>query len=236
MAGINIRSVAFSYPDRQVFSHLNLKIKPGEFLGISGLNGSGKTTLLYLLNGLIPHEIKGKFKGEVLIDDLSTRKNKVHSLSKKVGLVFQNPDFSLFNLTVKDEIAFGRPQADVTAILKLIGLSGYADRDPQSLSFGQKQLVSLAAVLAMDTPYLLLDEPTAMLDYKNSLNLYRLLLQLNQQGKTIIIADHDTELLARYCQRIIILDQGKIKLNSPAKTIFKHTVKLNRLGIRVPKL
>lgn len=236
MAGIKLQSVYFSYAEKPVLVNLNLNIKPTEFLGISGVNGSGKSTLLYLLNGLIPHEIKGRLKGEVLIDNLSTRDSTVSCFSKKVGFVFQNPDFSLFNLTVKEEIIFGRPEADVTKALKLVGLCGLADRDPQSLSFGQKQLVCLAAVLALNTPYLVLDEPTAMLDYKNALNFYSILQRLNRQGKTIIIVDHDTALLKQSCSRLIILDQGKIQADGRPAEILAQTKLLNRFGLRPPSL
>lgn len=223
MPGIKLQSVSFSYLQTPVLSNFSLTINPGDFLGITGTNGSGKSTLLYLLNKLIPHHISGKLTGK-FVNDISSR------------LVFQNPEFSLFNLTVKEEILFGNPKANVASALKLVGLDGYADRDPQTLSFGQKQKVCLAAALAADPDYLLLDEPTAMLDYKSSVELYEILTQLNKAGKTIIVVEHDTDFLLKYCQLTLIIDSGKIKSFGPTKKVFAQKNLLKSLGIKIPHL
>ena len=183
MTGIKLQSVSFRYQKTPVLQNLSFEINQGNFLGITGTNGSGKSTLLYLLNGLIPHEIPGKLSGKIFLNNVTSR------------LVFQNPDFSIFNLTIREEITFGNPQADVASALNLVGLNGYADRDPQTLSFGQKQKICLAAALAVNPDYLLLDEPTAMLDYKSSVELYEILKNLNKAGKTIIVVEHDTDFL-----------------------------------------
>lgn len=222
MPGIKLQSVYFSYQKTPVLKNLSLIINPGDFLGITGTNGSGKSTLLYLLNGLIPHQISGKLSGEIFIDNISSR------------LVFQNPDFSLFNLTVKEEILFGNPQANVASALKKVGLSGYSDRDPQTLSFGQKQKICLAGALAVNPDYLLLDEPTAMLDYKSSLELYEILQKLNQQGKTIIVVEHDTDFLLKYARQVLILDSGKINSFGSPKKVFSNKSLLKNLGIKIP--
>ena len=140
---ISINNLTFSYgKDRKILQNVSIEIKKGSFLGISGVNGSGKTTFTYLLNGLIPQFIKGTLLGEVYIDDLSTKTNSIASLSKKVGMVFQNPDFSIFNLTVKEEIEFGLRNLNlnnqsqrIKKALDLVGLTGYLEKDPQTLSF-----------------------------------------------------------------------------------------------------
>jgi len=236
MPGIELRQVSVSYAGRRALTNLNWTVKPASFWGITGVNGSGKSTLLYLLNGLIPHEIKARFSGQVLVDKVSTRNKPVSWFSQKVSLVFQNPDFSLFNLTVKEEVSFNNLEADVTATLKAVGLQGFANRDPQTLSFGQKQKLCLAAVLARRPDYLVLDEPTAMLDYKSSLELYEILKRLNRQGKTIIVVEHDTDLLLQYAQSCLILDSGKVRAMGKAKTVLAQKNLLRRLGIKIPQL
>lgn len=217
-SGIIFSHVSFSYtPNQPVLKDLNLQIKPGDFLTITGRNGSGKSTLTYLLNGLIPHEIKGNFQGEVTIDSTSTRKKPVSFFAAKVGLVFQNPDFSLFNLTVKDELAFGLTnlhhknlEVKIKQALDQVRMFNYLNRDPQTLSFGQKQKVCLAGVLALNPDYLVLDEPTAMLDHPSAVELYQILTDLNRQGKTIIVIEHHQEFIAKFSRKTLNLNQGQI--------------------------
>jgi len=238
--GINLQNVSFSYPQgKKILKNISLKIKSGDFLGITGINGSGKSTLAHLLNGLIPHQIPGKLTGKILIDGISTSQENVPFFAKKVGMVFQNPDFSLFNLTVKEELLFGlknlkldNKEKRFKSALKTVSLTGFINRDPQTLSFGEKQKVCLASVLALDTDYLVLDEPTSMLDYKNSLEIYQILAKLNNQGKTIVTIDHNTDLLNQFTKKAVILDQGKIKIQGPANTVFKRSSMLKKLGIK----
>lgn len=217
-SGITLSQVSFSYLKNQpVLKNINLQIKPGDFLTITGINGSGKSTLTYLLNGLIPHQIKGYFQGKVTIDSISTREKPVSFFAAKVGLVFQNPDFSLFNLTVKEEVAFGLKNLKldhldqrIKCALDQVRMWKYLKRDPQSLSFGQKQKICLACALALNPDYLVLDEPTAMLDHPSAIELYQILTQLNQQGKTIIVVEHHQEFISRFSKTTLILHQGKI--------------------------
>uniref|UniRef100_A0A7C4M0S0 ABC transporter ATP-binding protein n=1 Tax=candidate division CPR3 bacterium TaxID=2268181 RepID=A0A7C4M0S0_UNCC3 len=241
--GIKIQKVFFSYiKNNPVLNNISLNIKAGTFLGITGVNGSGKSTFAYLLNGIIPHLLKGQLQGKVLIDGISTKTKNVAYFSKKVGIVFQNPDFSLFNLTVKEEIAFGlknlslnNQENRIKRALKNVGMTNFALRDPQTLSLGEKEKLSLASVLALDTQYIVLDEPTAQLDYKNSLDLYKILSRLNKEGKTIITIEHDTDFLWDYTYETIILDKGQIILYGPTKKILKNINLLKKLGIKTPK-
>ncbi|MDZ7586127.1 MAG: ABC transporter ATP-binding protein [Patescibacteria group bacterium] len=217
-SGIVFSNVSFSYSKNQlVLKNINLTIKPGSFLAITGINGSGKSTLAYMLNGLIPHQIKGCFSGQVTIDSISTRDKPVSFFAAKVSLVFQNPDFSLFNLTVKEELAFGLKNLHHTDLdqkiahaLKQVRMFKYLNRDPQSLSFGQKQKICLACALALNPDYLVLDEPTAMLDQPSAIELYQILVQLHQQGKTIIVIEHHQEFITKYAQSTLKLHQGQI--------------------------
>jgi energy-coupling factor transporter ATP-binding protein EcfA2 len=239
--GIQLDKVSFSYVSgSSQLKDISLQIPKGTFFGISGVNGSGKTTLSLLLNGLIPHEIQGKFSGEVLIDGVNTKKKPVSFFAGKIGMLFQNPDFMLFNLTVFDEIAFGlkqkEPAQKVLKALEMVGLDRFEKRDPQTLSLGEKQKICLAGVLARDTEYIVLDEPVAMLDYKAAVNLYKLLKTLNEQyGKTIIVIEHDTDFLKAFAKQVIILDQGQIVLKGDAESVFSHKEKIKTLGIKIPQ-
>jgi len=234
--------VTFSYPDKpDILSNINICIPQGTFVGISGVNGSGKSTLTYCMNGLIPHSIAGTFMGTVSVDGISTRAKDVAYFAHKIGMVFQNPDFSLFNLTVSEEIGFGLKNLtgkifknDISKALREVGLINYETRDPQTLSFGEKQKVCLASVLALDVSYIILDEPTAMLDWKSSVELYEMLNKLNKSGKTIITVEHDTDFLWKYTHQVIILDQGRIKVSGATKKVLSKSRLLTSLGIKNP--
>lgn len=241
--GISLQNVSVSYAkNTHILENINLEIKSGTFLGIVGVNGSGKTTLIQLLNGLIPHEIQAKLTGDIVIDEINTRSKQVSYFAGKIGMLFQNPDFMLFNLTVAEEIAFGlnnlkiskQPERTKKA-LNDVGLSGFENRDPQTLSFGQKQKVALACVLAMNTPYIVLDEPVAMLDYKSAVNLYEVLTDLNKAGKTIIVVEHDTDFLMAHAKETVIIDKGKIFLHGATQTVFAKKSELKRIGIKNPQ-
>jgi len=239
--GIQLDKVSFSYSSGATqLKNISLQISKGTFFGVSGVNGSGKTTLSLLLNGLIPHEIQGKLSGDVLIDGVNTRKKPVSYFAGKIGMLFQNPDFMLFNLTVFDEIAFGlrqkEPAQKVLEALDMVGLTKFGKRDPQTLSLGEKQKICLAGVLARDTEYIVLDEPVAMLDYKAAVSLYKLLKSLNENyGKTIIVIEHDTDFLKAFAKQVIILDQGEIVLEGSATSVFSHKEKIKQLGIKIPQ-
>lgn len=240
--GIQLKRVSFSYNKKQqILAQISLNINRGEFLGITGINGSGKSTFTYLLNGLIPHAIYGYLSGQVAIDGEDTRRKNVSYFARKVGMVFQNPDFSLFNLTVGEEIAFGLKNLKLNNInkrikraLSQVDLPNFDKRDPQTLSLGEKQRVNLACVLALETKYIVLDEPTAQLDYKSAFSLYQLLKKLNRQGKTIIVVEHDTDFLAKFSQKTLILDKGKIAQFDKTFKVLSNKNMLNKLGIKVP--
>ena len=214
-----ISHLTLTYPGHPAtLKNLTWELNRGEWLGITGSNGSGKTSLLYCLSGLIPRHINAKITGKTLIN-------------QTVGIVFQNPDFSIFNLTVAEEVAFGAT-ANVNQALKAVGIWQYRHTDPQTLSYGEKQKVCLAGILARNPAVILLDEPTAMLDYHSSLKLYQLLARLNRQGKTIITVEHDTQLLYNFTQRTLILDRGKMAAFGPTKVVFKKRALFKRLGLR----
>ena len=243
--GITVKNLCFTYhgSSKKVLDGVNLKIEDGDFIGVVGPTGSGKTTLLYCLNGLIPNSIKGKFYGEVLVDGVPTTSCKVSELAKKVGIVFQDPDWQLFSVTVKDEVAFGlknlrmdRVEERVREALKTVGLEGFEDVEPYRLSQGQKQMLCIACVVAMQPKTILLDEPTSNLDYKNTKNVYGLLRRLNrEEGKTIVVVEHDTDLLAEYAEKILVINDGKIVKNGSKEEVFSDCRLLENLGIKIPR-
>jgi len=241
--GIFLNHVSFQYGAApKELNDITAFVAAGSFCAITGTNGSGKTTLTYLLNGLIPHQIDGKLSGNVLIDGVNTKDKSVSYFSRKVGLVFQNPDFMIFNLTLREEIAFGLSNLGfdhiderIASALADVGLMGYERRDPHTLSMGQKQKLCIASVLAMETPYIVLDEPTAMLDYKNTLHLYQLLTSLHRKGKTIIIVEHDTDFLFTYASHILLLDKGALVIEGKPEKVFSQRQKLRQMGIKIPK-
>ena len=149
----------------------------------------------------------------------------------------------LFNLTVAEEIAFGLKNLNLTGqsariskALNDVGLSGFEKRDPQTLSLGEKQKVAIACVLAIDTPYIVLDEPIAMLDYKSAVNLYQLLSTLHKKyNKTIIVVEHDTDFLLTHTKEIAIIDKGKILMHGATQYIFSRQAKLKQIGIKIPQ-
>ncbi len=241
--GIQIDNLSYRYHKHDLLlKNINLQIEPNSFLGITGVNGSGKTTLSLLFNGLIPHEISGKMTGNVFVDGVNTRKESVAFFARKVGMLFQNPDFMLFNMSVREEIEFGlknfgikNASEIIVSSLKTVGLVGFEKRDPNSLSLGEKQKVALACVLALDTEYIVLDEPAAMLDYKSAVNLYKLLSQLHQfHGKTIIVIEHDTDFLYNFAKNVILIDGGEIIHRGNTEEFFKNKKLLSDKGIKIP--
>jgi len=241
-SGITLDNVWFAYEKNcPVIKNISLKICQGDYLSIIGINGSGKSTLTYLFNGLIPHFVRGHLTGDVTVDGINTRTKNVAYFAKKVGMLFQNPDFSLFNLTVVQEIEFGlknlqldKQKDRIRRALSFVGLTAYSQRDPQTLSLGEKQKVSLACILAQDTNYIVLDEPTAMLDYKSSLELYKILGNLHREGKTIIVVEHDTDLIWQFSQKVLILDKGSLQAFGLTKKILTRKKLLQTFAIKPP--
>jgi energy-coupling factor transporter ATP-binding protein EcfA2 len=239
---IELKDLRFSYPGRDVLDGITIDIKDGDFAGITGSTGSGKTTLAYCFNGLIPHAIRGKLKGSVKVAGIETRKAKISSLARKVGFVFQDPDWQLFSLSVRDEIEFGlknlrmnNVDRRVSEALRMAGLEGCEESVPHRLSHGQKQLLCIASVLAMEPEIIVLDEPASQLDHRSTMNVYGILKRLNREGKTIIVIEHNTDLLTEYASRVMLLDDGKIAGNGRPKDVLSDRKMLNRLGVKIPE-
>jgi len=242
-SGISLHNVSFTYRDgTTALYEVTLNIQRGSFFGITGSNGSGKTTLVQLLNGLIPYHVEGALMGNITIDDINTRHHSVGFLARQVGVVFQNPEWMICNLTVEEEVAFGPKNMKLGEIknrvydaLEAVGLREKSHVDPNTLSFGQKQKLAIACVLAMGTPYIVLDEPSAMLDYQSAVHVYELLQKLHAKGKTIITVEHDTDLLFSFADTICILNEGKCIVNDNTQQAFSNHVMLKKMGIKIPR-
>lgn len=194
-------------------------IERGSFIGLIGRNGSGKTTLAKHLNGLIRPT-----QGTVTVDGLDASKHSVGEMAAHVGFVFQNPDHQIFCSTAKEEIAFG-PTAlgldgatvfkRVDEMLTLFDLHRYEDVSPATLGYGERRAVALSSVLAIRTPILVLDEPTAGLDHRLAARFLGTIEKLNQRGVTIVMISHDMRAVYRYCTHVLELEDGKVVQYGP---------------------
>jgi energy-coupling factor transport system ATP-binding protein len=219
---------------------VSLTIEDGEFVAIMGPNGAGKTTLVKHFNGLLKPT-----KGRVLVDEVDTRKTSVAKLARDVGFVFQNPDNQLFSETVEEEIAFALRNFGfkkntllkrVTWALNLLGLTEYRKTSPFMLSGGERKRVALASVLAWDPKVVVLDEPTIGQDYKQKEKLRQFIIQLNTQGKTVVVVTHDVEFVADSNPRIILMAEGEIIADDNASDVLTNVGVLTKASIIPPQV
>ncbi|MTV48396.1 ATP-binding cassette domain-containing protein [Heliobacillus mobilis] len=215
-----------------------LTIDAGEMIAVVGRNGAGKTTLTKHFNGLLRPTT-----GTVLLDGQDTAKLPVAQLARTVGYVFQNPDHQIFHERLFDEIAFGPRNLGlrgdelttrVDSALKAVDLTDYRDRDPGELSRGQRKRAALASVLAMETAVIILDEPTSGQDYQESEQIMAILQELNRRGHTIIFITHDMELVQEHACRVLLIDDGKLVIDSPPRELFRQEQALTSAGLRLP--
>ncbi len=223
---------------------VSFNIWPGEFIGLIGHTGSGKSTLLQLLTALEePASGTVYFKGQDIFEKKYDRKK----LRGKVGLVFQYPEHQLFAETVFADVCFGplnmgvdRKQAELTAYdtIKKVGLEDECFyKSPFDLSGGQKRRVAIAGVLAMKPEVLILDEPTAGLDPKGRDELLDMIASLREDaGMTIILVSHSMEDVARYAERIMVMNKGKLLLDDTVSAVFMHQSELKSAGLAVPEV
>ncbi|RDU21763.1 energy-coupling factor transporter ATPase [Anaerosacchariphilus polymeriproducens] len=228
----------------QALKNINLEINDGEFIGIIGHTGSGKSTLIQHLNGLIK-AVSGEiyYNGEDIYDkDFDMKK-----LRSKVGLVFQYPEHQLFEVDVFQDVCFGpknlglsKNEAELRAFEALRSVGFPEDlfyQSPFDLSGGQKRRVAIAGVLAMNPDVLILDEPTAGLDPKGRDEILDQLVQLHEEKKmTIILVSHSMEDVARYVNRIIVMNQGEILYDQTPKNVFQHYKELEEIGLAAPQV
>ncbi|WP_269850556.1 ATP-binding cassette domain-containing protein [Methanosarcina horonobensis] len=244
---IEIKDLWYTYPGRSepTLKGVNLKIEEGEFVLLTGPTGCGKSTLLKTLNGIIPHESGGIFSGKIKIAGIETGDSNQTEISRRVGLVFQNPDDQIFSTTVEDEVAFGpenlcfeRPEIDkkVEEALKMVGMSGHRFDSTNSLSGGQKQRICIASMLAMMPEVLAMDEPVSQMDPAGTREILNTVRELNRKLKiTILLVEHRLHELMPFADRVVIMDSGKIIFDQPASKAFDQLDVFHRLGLRVPE-
>ncbi|MDO9531802.1 MAG: energy-coupling factor transporter ATPase [Deltaproteobacteria bacterium] len=244
---IKITDLYFRYKKapRPVFDGLNLSVRPGERVCVLGPSEAGKSTLALTLQGLIPRLIKGEFRGRIEVDGVDTATCRPRQLAGRVGILLQDFEAQLFSTRVDQEVAFGPenlglPREElrrrVRECLALVGLEGLDDRDPASLSGGQRQLLALAAVLSLAPKLLVLDEPTTDLDPVRVEELLATLDRLSRtRDFTLVFLGEDLR-LARFCSRIVLLARGKILADGPPEVILREVERLRGLGLNPPEL
>lgn len=249
MATIQTEGLTYRYGigtpfEKTAVDHVDLEIEAGSFVGIIGHTGSGKSTLIQHLNGLLrPTE------GKVLLDgvDIWADKSKMRQMRFRVGLVFQYPEYQLFEIDVLTDVCFGpknqglgKEECEKRALeaLKLVGLKEkYYKSSPFELSGGQKRRVAIAGVLAMRPKVLILDEPTAGLDPKGRDDILDQIAYLHKQSDmTVILVSHSMEDIARYADRIIVMNKGSVMHNGAPKEVFAHYQELEKIGLAAPQV
>ncbi len=225
MEVIRFNNLSYTYRNGSspALKELTFKVAEGETLGVIGLNGSGKTTLSYCLCGIIPHYLHGTMTGDVIINGKNTRDIPLHQLTGDIGIVLQDPNIQLLMPTVEDDIAFGLENHNlprekiaerIEHALSITGTQGLRQKNPNRLSGGEKQLVALATVLALNPSIIIFDESLSMLDSRATEQVMRVMLRLKENGTTMVIIDH-TGKGSRVYDKVFVLEDGRIVHRGP---------------------
>ena len=246
---LELKNLSFVYGkgtpfEKRAVDNVSLQITQGELVGVIGHTGSGKSTLMQMLNGLLrPAE------GQVLLDgrDIWEQPKKIREVRFKVGMVFQYPEYQLFEETVYKDIAFGaqnrglegealdravRDAADFTGLKPSL-----LEKSPFDLSGGEQRRAAIAGVIAMDPEVLVLDEPTAGLDpMGREVLLSQIMRYHKERGNTVLLVSHSMEDIARVADRILVMNKGKLAMLAPTKEVFRHGDELRAFGLKVPQI
>ena len=248
---IKVSNLTYIYNEEMPFSSkalndISFEIKDGDFVGLIGHTGSGKSTLIQHLNGLLKPS-----SGKIFINDFDITNNEVNltDIRKRVGVVFQYPEYQLFEETIEKDIAFGPSNLDldedeiknrVKVSMESVGLDyeEYKDKSPFDLSGGQKRRVAIAGVIAMNPEVLILDEPTAGLDPGGRDEIFNLIKRLHKENNmTIILSSHSMDDMAKIANTIIVMNKGKIEFMGTPKEVFKgNTDRLKSIGLDIPQV
>ncbi|MFX0075291.1 MAG: energy-coupling factor ABC transporter ATP-binding protein [Candidatus Hermodarchaeota archaeon] len=238
---IMINNVDFVYSNGTVaLKHVSLNVKQGEFIAIMGQNGAGKTTLIRTLNGLVRPT-----GGNIYIDGENIETKTIATLSKKVGIVFQNPMHQLFSNTLEDEIKFSLKnlnlekeeiQSKVNQILKQFNLEKYRKRSPLNLSGGESKKLALASIICRDPDILVFDEPTLGQDAKEIKFFLELVKNELEEGKTIIMVTHNIEFTIEHVPRTILMSGGRIITDGPTQNIFSNEFLVAKSSLVMPQV
>jgi energy-coupling factor transport system ATP-binding protein len=238
---IRVENVHYTYPGGvKALDGVSLTIQPGEKVALVGQNGSGKSTLARHLNGLLRPE-----QGQVRIGDWETSAHSPAKMARQVAYAFQNPDEQLFHQNVWGEVAFGpgnlgvspeQVRDHVEQALALFGLGAFAQTNPRDLGYSGRKRVALASTVAMQTPLLVFDEPTAGLDANEQAQFSRVIELLREQGKTVLVISHDMDFLAENFDRFVLLRAGKVVLDADVQTFFSRSDILQACGQVAPQM
>ena len=240
---IEIKNLVYSYEEavKSAVDDVSLSIEKGEFIAVLGHNGSGKSTLAKCLNGLFRPT-----SGDVIVDGMNTKEDEdIWKIRARAGMVFQNPDNQIVATVVEEDVAFGAEnlaveqselRKRVDEALAAVEMTEYKDDQPHKLSGGQKQRVAIAGILAMNPDYIILDEPTAMLDPVGRQEVMNTILRLNkEEGKTIILITHFMN-EAVQADRVAVMEEGKLILEGPPRDVFNQVDTMKSLGLDVPQV
>jgi len=249
--GIRLENVCYTYgsdttSEIKALNNVNLEINKGEFVAIIGHTGSGKSTLIQHLNGLLKPS-----SGQIIVNgfNITDKDLNLTEIRKRVGIVFQYPEYQLFEETVEKDIAFGPGNLGldeeeiskrVRKSMEAVGLDyeTYKDKSPFDLSGGQKRRVAIAGVIAMNPEVLILDEPTAGLDPGGRDEIFNLIKKLHRDNNiTIILSSHSMDDMAKLAQTIIVMNHGKIEfMGTPREVFTSHAARLREIGLDVPQV
>lgn len=239
---IKTKDLRFRYPGTEqiVLDGIDLEINKGEFIAFVGQNGAGKTTLVKHFNGLLlPTD------GSVQIDGKDTKELSVEETAHIVGYCYQNPDHQIFSSTVQAEVAFGPKnigmekaelEIAVDRALDLVGLLDMKDRYPLMLGRGERQKLAVASVLAMNSPVLIVDEPTTGMDVRGSRSIMKLLKEWHKAGQTILVVTHDMNIVAEFVPTMIVMAGGKILAKKPTREAMLDEKLLEQAYLRPPQV
>ena len=237
-AAIEFKNVCFAYNEASFVKDINLTVQKGDFISLIGTNGAGKTTFSKLCNGLIKPD-----SGDVFVLGKNTKKEKVSSLAKHIGFLFQNPDRQICCDTVKKEITFSLKNNGVPAketeerVNKIISDFGFSpDTEPFNMSRGQRQHLCLAGLIALNPEILVLDEPTTGLDYRECMYVMQRIKELNEQGTTVIMVCHDMEVVLDFANKVAVMDRGQILAVDETRKVFANRELMNKAHILPPQI
>ena len=248
-ATIVVSDVTFTHKGNRVaaLDHVSMRIESGEFVLVMGPSGAGKSTFCQLLNGLVPHLVKGRLDGEVHIGDELTADRTVAQLAERVGLVFQDFEAQLFSTNVRLEVAFAAEnfaidRAEISRrvdeSLRHVNLVGLDKRQPATLSGGQKQRLAIASVLVGHPEIICLDEPTTDLDPVGKIDVFRIADALRERDTTLVVVEHETQ-EALTASRLVLMNEGRVVRDGPAREVLREVELFERIGIQplqIPEL
>jgi energy-coupling factor transport system ATP-binding protein len=236
---IEFSHVSFCYEtDCTVVNDLSFEIKKGEFAAIIGENGAGKSTISKLIDGLLKPQ-----SGRVTVAGLDTSKTKTSLIARHVGFLFQNPDRQICQNTVRAEIGFGlklqggdkaKIENKIESIINEFGFDG--DKDPFSLSRGERQRVALASLLVTEPEILILDEPTTGLDYLECMQVMNAVSALNKKGVTVLMVCHDMEVVLDFAERVLVISCGRLLREGATRDIFRDTELMSKASVLPPQI